>query len=124
MVAGDVDHPGTFAHLAEQLLDDVVVGLRPIPTTLEAPTVDDVADEIDRLRVVMLEEIEDELVLATPRPKMQVGHEEGAIAGRALRHSDPRRFCVDARLRRLPSPSVSNCLVSRRKVIRRIPLSV
>ena len=31
MVAGDIYHTCTFADLAQYLLDDVVVGLRPIP---------------------------------------------------------------------------------------------
>ena len=45
VVAGNEDHPRALADLAQQLLDDVVVGLRPVPVALELPAVDDVADQ-------------------------------------------------------------------------------
>ena len=119
VVARDIDHPGALADFAKQLLDDVVVGLRPIPAASEAPAIDDVADEVDGFRIVVFEEVEDELVLATASPKMEVGHEEGAIAGRALRHSDPRRFIVGA-CRVLPSSSAARRLGCRQKSIQRL----
>ena len=49
VVAGDVDDARALARLAQQLLHDVVVRLRPVPALLQPPAVDDVADEIDRL---------------------------------------------------------------------------
>jgi hypothetical protein len=37
---------GALAHLAKQLLEHVVMGLRPIDAAPDAPEIDDVADEI------------------------------------------------------------------------------
>src|SRR5215831_8347873 len=67
MVARDVDDPRPLARLAQQLLDNVVVGLRPKPGTAQAPAVDDVADEIEMLGFRMAEKIEQEFRLAAAR---------------------------------------------------------
>jgi len=41
-------------------LDDIVVGLRPVPRFLQAPAVDDIADQINRVCIVTTQEIEEE----------------------------------------------------------------
>src|SRR5262249_55200459 len=51
VVTRDIDDPRAFARLAQDFLDDVVVGLRPVPAGLELPAVDDVADEIDQVGI-------------------------------------------------------------------------
>ncbi len=61
VVAGDVDHPSAFARLAQQLLDDVVVRLLPIPTLLERPPIEHVADQIPALGVDVFEEVEQQV---------------------------------------------------------------
>ena len=58
VVAGHEHQPRTAAHLVEQRLHHVAVGLRPNRAALDAPEVDDVADQIDRVGVVVLEEIQ------------------------------------------------------------------
>ena len=78
VIAGHVDDSRALARLAQQLLDDVVVRLRPIPARSQLPAVDDVADEIDRLGIVVPQEVEQEISLATARAEMHVGDEEGA----------------------------------------------
>ena len=80
MVAGHEDHARAVPHFAQQLLNDVVVGLRPVPARPQPPAVDDVADEEDRVGVVVAKEIEHQLGLAAARAQMQVGDEDGAIA--------------------------------------------
>src|SRR5262249_36968612 len=47
VIAWHVNHAGAFARLAQQLLNYVVVSLRPIPSHLQTPAVDNVADQID-----------------------------------------------------------------------------
>ncbi len=96
VVAGDVDHAGALAHLAEQLLHDVVVALRPVPAGLQLPAVDDVADEVDGFGVVVLEEVDDQLVLAAPGAEVEVRDEQGPVMGGLLWHRDTRRSFVDA----------------------------
>jgi hypothetical protein len=63
VIAGDIDDPRSLARLAQQLLDHVVAVLRPVPAALQAPAVDDVADEEDRIGVVILQEIDQEVGL-------------------------------------------------------------
>ena len=47
------------------------MGLRPIPAVLQTPAVDDVADKIDRVGVIMLEKIEQQFGLTTARAEMK-----------------------------------------------------
>ena len=84
VVAGDVDDVGALARLAHDLLHHVVVALRPVPPALQAPAVDDVADQVQMLALVLLEEVEQQLGLATARSEMDVGQEDGAMAGRLV----------------------------------------
>ena len=42
MVAGDEDHAGAVAGLAQDALDHVVVRARPVPMLAQLPAVDDV----------------------------------------------------------------------------------
>ncbi len=50
VIAGNEDQLGSLAHLAQELLQHVVVRLRPIDAALDAPEVDDVADQVDLRR--------------------------------------------------------------------------
>jgi len=72
MVAGDVDDLGALARLAQHLLDDVVVALRPVPGATQPPTIDDVADEIEIVGLGVAQEIEQEFRLASARTQMDV----------------------------------------------------
>ena len=87
MVAGDVDDAGALARLAQQFLHDVVVALRPVPGAPQPPAVDDVADQIDRLGLVMAQEIDQELGLGRLRAEMDVGDEQRAEIARLLRRT-------------------------------------
>jgi hypothetical protein len=57
MIAWDVDELGALADLAEQLLEDIVMGLRPIDPALDAPEVDDIADQVKPWRVMATQEV-------------------------------------------------------------------
>ena len=87
VVAGDVDEPRALARLAQQLLHDVVVRLRPVPGRAQRPAVDDVADEIEGVGVVPAQEVEELVGLAAARAEMHVGDEKRAISLRGeIRH--------------------------------------
>jgi hypothetical protein len=58
VVAGDVDDPRAVAGHGQELLQDLVVGLGPVPVAGEAPAVDDVADQEELVAVVAVEELE------------------------------------------------------------------
>src|ERR1700687_5709009 len=64
------------ARLAQQLLHHGVVLLRPEPAGSELPAVDDIADQINRIGIVIAQEIEQPVGLAAARAEMNVGDEE------------------------------------------------
>ena len=76
VIAGHVDHVRPFARLAQNLLDDVVMRLRPIPPALEPPAIDDVAHEIKPVGFVLAQEVEQEIGLAAGRAQMDVRQED------------------------------------------------
>ena len=53
MVAGDVGDAGALARLAQQFLHDVIVALRPVPAPPQPPAIDDIADEVDDVSIVV-----------------------------------------------------------------------
>ena len=73
VVARHVDHLGPLPHLPEQLLDHVVLGLRPGPRPRQRPPVHDVADEHPALGVVLAEEVEHAPGLAAAHAQVEVG---------------------------------------------------
>ena len=81
VIAGNEDDARALARLAQQLLQHVVVGLRPVRAAAHFPEVDDVADEIDRLGTpTRLQEIEQRFGLRRARPKMDVRDEYRSVA--------------------------------------------
>ncbi|MNO96293.1 hypothetical protein D3C76_879580 [compost metagenome] len=77
VVAGDVDHLGaTLAH-GQQAADDVGVRLRPVHAAAQFPAVDDVADQVDLVRVITLEELRQMLGLAIAGAQMHIGNPQG-----------------------------------------------
>src|SRR5262249_19155253 len=91
VVAGQIDDAGALAPLAQQLLHHIVVRLRPVPARAQLPAVDDVAHQIDGVRVVPAQEIEQALGLAAASTEMDIGDEERAKSTNAvLRRHDAR----------------------------------
>src|SRR5262249_31182148 len=80
VIAGDVDDLGTLARLAQHLLHEVVVRLRPVPVRLQRPAVDDIADQIDRVGIVAAKEIQQSVGLRAAGSEMNIGDEESAKA--------------------------------------------
>ncbi|NJZ82794.1 hypothetical protein GO280_01406 [Ralstonia solanacearum] len=80
VVAGDEHHAGALARAAQHLLHHVVVRLRPVPAAAQLPAVDDIADEVQRVGRVVLEEIQQEVGLAARRAEVDVRQPDGAIA--------------------------------------------
>ena len=58
VVAVDQGDPGVLAALAQDLLQEDVVFVPPIPTPLQLPAVDQVPDDVEVLRVMVLQEVE------------------------------------------------------------------
>ncbi|MGF6656117.1 hypothetical protein OKW34_006707 [Paraburkholderia youngii] len=84
VIAGHVDDLGAFARFAQHFLHDVVVGLRPVPAFLQLPAVDDVADQVQVLRFVVAQEVEQITGLAAARAEMDIREPDRAIAMRIV----------------------------------------
>ncbi len=72
VIARNEHHAGALAHLAQQFLDDVVMGLRPIPARFEPPAVENVADEEEFVGLVVFEKIQQQFGLASACAKMNI----------------------------------------------------
>ena len=82
MIARQHHHAGAALGLLHQQLDELVVDRRPVPGAGEAPAIDDVAHEVDRIRLVVLEEIDQLRDARRPHAEMHVAEEERAdVAG-------------------------------------------
>src|SRR6185312_1761194 len=96
VVAWDVDHARALARLAQELLHDVVVGRGPVPVGTQRPAVDDVADEVDGVRVVVPQKVEQAFGLTAAGAEVHVGNEQGTKTSRGLvlgHHSGSIRAC-------------------------------
>jgi hypothetical protein len=67
---------------AQQNLDDIVVGGRPIPFRSEPPTVDDIADKVDGLSLMVTQKVAQPVALAAAVPEMHIRQEQRAISAR------------------------------------------
>jgi hypothetical protein len=76
VVTGDVYDVRPLPDFPKDLLDDVVVDLRPVPRLSEAPAVDDVTDQVDRIGVVVAQKIEENWLYSracpSARPKSRL----------------------------------------------------
>src|SRR5204863_1952434 len=59
VIARHIDDARALARLAQELLYDVIVRLRPVPSAAQGPAVDDVADEKNRLGIIFAQEVEE-----------------------------------------------------------------
>ena len=84
VIARQIDEAGALARLAQELLHDVVVRLRPIPARAQLPAVDDVADQIDRLGIVIAQEVEQAFGLTAARAEMHIRNKESTEQTRAV----------------------------------------
>ena len=79
VIAGNEDQLGPLADLAQELLQHVVVGLRPVDAAPNAPEIDDVADQINAWGVVAAQKFEKGLGLTCLGPKMDVRNKERPV---------------------------------------------
>lgn len=72
VVAGHKDYAGAFAGLTQQLLQHVIVRLRPKPPLSQPPTIDDVTDQIEIFTLGALKKIEQQIGLAAGGAEVHV----------------------------------------------------
>lgn len=58
MVPGDDDHPGALPGFAQNFLQDVVVRLWPKHSPPHCPPIDEIADDVERLALVLTQKVQ------------------------------------------------------------------
>ena len=86
VIPGDIDYSRPLARFAKDFLDDVVMLLRPVNTTPERPDVDQIADDIERLEIILLQEGEQGIGVAAAGAEMHIGNPRRPIAIDAIDH--------------------------------------
>jgi hypothetical protein len=76
VITRDEDNPRSLAGFAKKLLQHVVMRLEPKGAPPDAPEIDDVANEIDRVGIVVAEKIKKGFRLARPCAEMQIRNEK------------------------------------------------
>ena len=84
VISRDVDDPGAFARFAQDFLNDVVVLLRPVDTAPQLPDVDQVADDIKSLAIIIAQEIKERARVRAARPEMNIGNPRAAHSSRRV----------------------------------------
>ena len=79
VVAGHVDQPGATSDQRQESPHHVVVGLRPIETRSQPPPVHDVADEVDDIAGMGLEECHELVGLASSRTEVDVREKDRPV---------------------------------------------
>jgi len=72
MIARDVDDACPFARLPQNFLNDVVMLLRPVNPAPQGPDINQVANNVEGVEFVLLEEMEKRGCATTPGAKMDV----------------------------------------------------
>ena len=101
MIAGDINDLNALPGQPEDLLDHIIVRLRPVPSVPELPAVDDVAHQVQGVEFRGPDEVEQEFGLAAPGAEVDVGNEDRPVLVIRRRHRlvSPRAVrCDGARL--------------------------
>ncbi|MNH11293.1 hypothetical protein D3C79_708020 [compost metagenome] len=72
VIAGDIDHLGAALAHGQQAADHVGVRLGPVHAAAQLPAIDDVADQVDLIGLIALEELRQVLGLAIARSQVHV----------------------------------------------------
>src|SRR3546814_17416044 len=79
VIAGDIDDVRAALGALHDAADDRIVPLGPVKALLQSPAVDDVADQVEDIAVDVIEEIEQQPVVASSRAEVDVGNPDRSI---------------------------------------------
>ena len=99
VIAGDEDDALAVTGPAQQLLDDRVLGLRPVDAAAHGPEIDDVADQESLLGGIFTQEIEQLIGLAGSGTEVDVRQENGSNLGHAPTIARPNESLMTAQRR-------------------------
>ena len=84
VISRDVDYMRPFAGFAQNLLDHVVVLLGPVNSATQRPNIDQVTHDIERIEIVLAQEIQQRSGIAAARTKVRIRNPRRAITSRRL----------------------------------------
>ena len=84
MISRNIDDACSLARLTKQFLNDVVMLLRPINATTQRPDIDQIANDIECVELILFQECEKSGGIAPSSPEMNVGNPGGTITIRAV----------------------------------------
>src|SRR5207302_256654 len=73
VISGNVNHRHALARFAQDFLDHVVVLLRPIATAPQLPDIDQIANDVEFLAIVIAQKLKHRLGVARPCSEMKIG---------------------------------------------------
>lgn len=76
MIAGHVDDARAFLDFAQDQIHDAAMVVVPEPASAQTPAVDDIADEIECVAVIVREKIREHFSFAAARAQMGVGNKK------------------------------------------------
>jgi len=79
VIARDVNDTRPLACLAQQLLNNVIVGLRAVPGFSQAPAIDNVTDQVKTVGFGVPEKVQEVLGFAPACAQMDVGNPDCTI---------------------------------------------
>jgi hypothetical protein len=94
VIAWNEDYMCALPSFAQEFLDDVVMGLRPVRTASHFPKINDISNEIDRVGVVVPKKVEQGRSLRRSRAEVHVRYEDGSIAPSRAKFGQINVECV------------------------------
>src|SRR5437762_2789634 len=88
VVAGNVNDSRALARFAQKFLDDVVMLLRPIDSPSHLPEIDQIANDVERLEIVIAQEFQEGAGVAAARAKVHIGNPGRTQAAKRRRPDD------------------------------------
>ena len=82
VISRDVDYMRALASFAQNFLDHVVVLLRPLNPATQRPNIDEVAHDIERIKIVLAQKVQQSSGVAAARTQVRIGDPPGAITSR------------------------------------------
>ena len=82
MIAGDKNDSRSLAGFSKSFCSTSLCDCSQSGSTLQAPEIDDIADEIDGVRLVVAKKIEEGIGLAGPCAQMNIGEKKGPVLAR------------------------------------------
>ena len=92
VISRDINDPRPLARFAQDLLDHVVMLLRPVTAPAHLPDIDQIAHHVERLHFVLAQKIEQQRRITSARPEMHIGNPRRPHFSRRKRRRNQRRL--------------------------------